>query len=89
MTCFVGLDASQKVTVICVVDSTGRRLWRQALGRLRGLQAAQSDRAVAVRHPAQIIPPHRHPLRKNRQSLSFDMLCIAASRLWIKTVNTG
>ncbi len=25
---FVGLDASQKLTAICVVDETGRRLWR-------------------------------------------------------------
>ena len=28
MTRFVGLDVSQKVTAICVVDETGRRLWR-------------------------------------------------------------
>ena len=28
MTCFVGLDVSQKMTAICVVDNSGRRLWR-------------------------------------------------------------
>jgi transposase len=28
MTCFVGLDVSQKMTAICVVDNTGRRLWQ-------------------------------------------------------------
>jgi transposase len=28
MTYFVGLDVSQKITVICVVDDAGRRLWR-------------------------------------------------------------
>ena len=28
MTHYVGLDVSQKVTAICVVDETGRRLWR-------------------------------------------------------------
>ena len=28
MTHFVGLDVSQKMTVICVVDDAGRRLWR-------------------------------------------------------------
>jgi transposase len=28
MTRFVGLDVSQKLTVICIVDDTGRRLWR-------------------------------------------------------------
>ena len=28
MSYFVGLDVSQKITAICVVDDTGRRLWR-------------------------------------------------------------
>ena len=28
MTNFVGLDVSQKMTAICVVDNAGRRLWR-------------------------------------------------------------
>src|ERR1700704_333977 len=28
MICFVGLDVSQKMTAICVVDNAGRRLWR-------------------------------------------------------------
>jgi len=28
MTRFVGLDVSQKLTAVCVVDETGRRLWR-------------------------------------------------------------
>ena len=28
MTCFVGLDVSQKMTALCVVDNAGRRLWR-------------------------------------------------------------
>ena len=28
MTYFVGLDVSQKITAICVVDDIGRRLWR-------------------------------------------------------------
>ena len=28
MTQFVGLDVSQKLTAICVVDETDRRLWR-------------------------------------------------------------
>ncbi len=27
MTRFVGLDVSQKLTAVCVVDETGRRLW--------------------------------------------------------------
>jgi transposase len=28
MTHYVGLDVSQKSTAICVVDDSGRRLWR-------------------------------------------------------------
>ena len=28
MTHFVGLDVSQKMTAICVVDNAGHRLWR-------------------------------------------------------------
>ena len=28
MTLFVGLDVSQKMTAICVVDDAGRRVWR-------------------------------------------------------------
>ncbi len=28
MTHYVGLDVSQKLTTICIVDDTGRRLWR-------------------------------------------------------------
>ena len=28
MTHYVGLDVSQKMTAICVVDRTGHRLWR-------------------------------------------------------------
>src|ERR1700719_2191731 len=28
MTRFVGLDVSQKITAICILDNAGRRLWR-------------------------------------------------------------
>ena len=28
MTQFIGLDVSQKLTAICIVDETGRKLWR-------------------------------------------------------------
>ena len=28
MTHYIGLDVSQKMTAICIVDSSGRRLWR-------------------------------------------------------------
>jgi hypothetical protein len=35
-------------------------------------QAAQSDRAVC--QSSQAVPPHRNPLRENRQSVSFDAM---------------
>jgi transposase len=28
MTHYIGLDVSQKMTAVCVVDSSGRQLWR-------------------------------------------------------------
>jgi hypothetical protein len=28
MTNYIGLDVSQKMTAICIVDNAGRRLWR-------------------------------------------------------------
>lgn len=42
MTHYVGLDVSQKLTAICVVDDTGRRLWR---GQCRS-DPDQVERAV-------------------------------------------
>jgi len=49
MTHYVGLDVSQKVTAICVIDDTGRRLWRasgfrQRWGQRWGLLAAGGSR---------------------------------------------
>jgi hypothetical protein len=35
MTRFVGLDVSQKLTSICVVEETGRRLWRASVNPIR------------------------------------------------------
>ena len=35
MTRFVGLDVSQKLTAICVVDEAGCRLWRGQCARTR------------------------------------------------------
>jgi transposase len=32
MSYFVGLDVSQKTTVICVVDASGARIWRGQCG---------------------------------------------------------
>jgi hypothetical protein len=38
------------------------------------------------RQSSQAIPPHRDPVETARAYLS--MLCIAAAKLWIKTINT-
>ena len=42
MTRFVGLDVSQKLTAICIVDESGRRLWRGQCAT----DPAQIERAV-------------------------------------------
>jgi hypothetical protein len=43
--------------------------FEEALVALLGNDAAQRDRAV--RQSSQAVPPHRNPLRENRQSLFF------------------
>ena len=45
MTRFVGLDVSQKLTTICIVDDTGRRVWRGQCSS----EPEQIDRAVRRR----------------------------------------
>ena len=44
---FVGLDVSQKLTAICVVDNTGRRLWRASV---RWLRSKSRKRFGALTH---------------------------------------
>jgi hypothetical protein len=43
MTHFVGLDVSQKMTSICVVDNAGRRLWRGQCPSVRRSTLAASE----------------------------------------------
>ena len=52
---------------------------REAYKRRNLIQRPQSSQAV---------PSHRNPLRENCPS-HLSTLCIAAGRLWIKTVNTA
>jgi hypothetical protein len=35
MTRFVGLDVSQKIIAICVVNDAGRRLWRASASQIQ------------------------------------------------------
>jgi transposase len=46
MACYVGLDVSQRMTAICVVDEVGHRLWR---GQCR---SAPSEIEATVRRHA-------------------------------------
>jgi len=48
MTRFVGLDVSQKLTAICVVDETGRRLWRGQCATDPGQIAGPFSSAIAA-----------------------------------------
>jgi hypothetical protein len=60
MTCFVGLDVSQKMTAICVVDNAGHRLWRGQCPtnpeQISILVRRQSS--LQTSHPAELSPHH-------------------------------
>jgi hypothetical protein len=75
MTSFVGLDVSQKITVICVVDDAGRRLWRGQcptvpeqitvlVRRHAGDDARIGIETGAMKWP--FGPPHEPPRRSGR-----------------------
>jgi transposase len=79
MTHFVGLDVSQKMTAICVVDKDGRRIWRGQC------PSAPEDISVALRRYAggdakigietgAMTPWLVHGLR----DLGFDVFCLDA-----------
>lgn len=79
MTRFVGLDVSQKLTSICVVDETGRRLWRGQCGTdpeqiarvVRG--HAGEDAGIGI-ETGQMTPWLVHALRAQ----GFNVTCIDA-----------
>ena len=56
MTRFVGLDVSQKLTAVCVVDEAGRRVWRDP-ACLVGRDPAAGDDAVKMRVMVQRLSP--------------------------------
>jgi len=79
MTRFVGLDVSQKLTAICVVDETGRWLWRGQCVTDPG----QIDRTVRGRagegakigvETGPMTPWRVHELRAR----GFDVVCLDA-----------
>jgi transposase len=79
MTCYVGLDVSQKTTAICVVDAEGRRLWRGSCS-----SAPEAIEAVVRRHAGQaarigietgpLTPWLVHELRER----GLDVVCLDA-----------
>lgn len=79
MTHFVGLDVSQKMTAICVVDKDGRRIWRgQCLSDPEGIGVALRryagvDSKIGIETGA-MTPWLVHGLR----DLGFDVVCLDA-----------
>ncbi len=79
MTQFVGLDVSQKLTSICVVDETGRRLWRgqcstdpEQLERMVKGHAGKDSRIGLETGP--LTPWLVHALRER----GLDVVCLEA-----------
>ena len=79
MTRFVGLDVSQKLTAICVVDETGRRLWRgqcvdgSRADRADGAGACGRGRRVGL-ETGPMTPWLVHELRER----GLDVICLDA-----------
>jgi transposase len=79
MTRFVGLDVSQKMTAICIIDNAGRRLWR---GQCSSVPEQICD--VVLRHAGDNVrigiktgamtPWLVHELR----NLGFEVVCLDA-----------
>ncbi len=86
MTRFVGLDVSQKLTAICVVDETGRRLWRgqcatdpgQIERAVRGHAGEGAKIGVGTRP---MTPWLMHELR-SRVAWTWDAGAVAPSPVW-------
>ena len=83
MTHFVGLDVSQKMTAICVVDNAGRRLWRgqcptapeQIAAMVR--QHAGDDARIGIETGA--MTPWLAP---ELRALGLEVICLDARHMW-------
>lgn len=76
---FVGLDVSQKLTAVCVVDETGRRVWRgqsatdpELIGRAARGHAGEDAPVGPETGP--MTPWFVHELRGR----GFDVICLDA-----------
>src|ERR1700720_1392620 len=79
MTRFIGLDVSQKITAICIVDNAGRRLWRGPCptgpGQISGLvrRHGGDDARIGIETGA-MTPWLVHELR----NLGLEVVCLDA-----------
>ena len=79
MTRFVGLDVSQKMTAICIIDNAGRRLWRGQCSSVPEqicdvvLQHAGDNVRIGIETGA-MTPWLVHELR----NLGFEVVCLDA-----------
>jgi hypothetical protein len=64
MTCFVGLDVSQKMTAICVVDNAGRRLRRGQCPTNPGPHEDVAKELAWLRKENEILPQEREILNE-------------------------
>jgi transposase len=79
MSHFVGLDVSQKMTAICVVDNDGRRIWRGRCPSVPeqisvSLRRCAGDNARIGIETGAMTPWIVHELR----NLGFEVICLDA-----------
>ena len=79
MTCFVGLDVSQKMTAICVVDNAGHTLWRGQCPTIPEQisilvrRHAGDDARIGIETGA-MTPWLAHELRKDAEALAIALI---------------
>jgi len=79
MTRFVGLDVSQKLTALCVVDETGRRLWRgQCATDPERIERAVRDHAGEEPRIGVETGPMTPLLVHELRGLGLDVTCLDA-----------
>ncbi len=79
MTRFVGLDVSQKLTAICVVDETGRRLWRgQCATDPEGIERVVRGHAGGDAHVGLETGPMTPWLVHELRGRGLDITCLDA-----------
>jgi len=75
MTRFVGLDVSQKMTAICVVDNAGRRLWGASVPQFQNKSAFWSAGSARIGIETGAMTPWLvHELR----NLGLEVVCLDA-----------